>query len=178
MASYNVTGGTPAGNLQLTFTETPAGVVFGGNAIQFKEQLRLRFGAQGSLADQIDGLYYAQLTFVASTPQTLDLTTLTDPLGNSLGSIARVRFVGIKVNWTTNGVPLIVGGAGANEWNGFLSNGGTIKVYPSSANNDGFFLLSAPQTTAVTVSGTSKLLKLDPQTAAGTVDIILGTCSA
>lgn len=174
MASYNIQA---SGQLSLSPSETPASGPFNGQAIS-PATLAWRFAYRvaGQLADQVDGLYYATPTFVASTPQTIDLQALTDPLGNSITCV-RVRFFAIKVGWTTDNVPLLVGGAGTNEWDGFLTSGAKVSVFPSSSLNDGGLILLAPQTTGIAVSGTSHLLKLDPQTAAGLVTICIGTCS-
>jgi hypothetical protein len=139
--------------------------------------LRGAFNASGVAADQCDLIYARPLTFVASTPQTLDLTALTDPAGNAI-SFARVRFLAIRIRDTTAGHVLLVGGAGTNEWGGFLSSGAILTVFPSTAANDGFFLLPAPNTTGIVVSGTSKLLKLDPGAVAlGIVDVVIAGCS-
>jgi hypothetical protein len=130
----------------------------------------------GLAADQLDNLAPILLTFVASTPQTIDLTALSDVLGLAI-TAARVRFILIRNLSTTDGFNLLVGGAGTNEWNGPLSSGGKLTVGPSSAGNDGAVLLSAPNTTGYPVSSTSKLLKLDPGANAFQAIVLIGTSS-
>ena len=166
----------------LNFTQTPAAGFLAGVQVPANKTIQAIFKTAGVIADQVDTLYANTLTFVASTPQTIDLTTLTDILGNAI-TFARVRLIAIRVNSTTDGQNLLVGGAGANEWDGFLTSGAKITVFPSTAasggglNNSGFFILAAPNTTGAVVNSGSKLLKLDPGSNAFTVDILIAGCS-
>lgn len=131
----------------------------------------------GTLADQVDGRADLLLTFVASTPQTIALNTLVDIYGAAL-TVARVRYLAFKILATTDGFNLLVGGAASNEWVGFLPAGSKMTVFPSSAKNDGFTIISAPGTTAMQVTGGSFNLKLDPGANAFQARLIIGTCSA
>lgn len=166
----------------INFTQTPAAGFLSGQALPINLTLAALFKASGVLADQVDTIYANTLTFTASTPQTLDLTTLTDILGNAI-SFARVRFLAIRVQSVTDGQYLLVGDAVTTEWDGFLSAAGTLKVFASSPtsagaiNNSGFTLLCAPNTTGIAVTGSSKSLKLDPGTFAFKVDIVIAGCS-
>lgn len=169
----NVTG---TSQIALNFAQTPSSGFLNGIPLPLQETLKALFQASGVAADKVDGIHAHTYTFVASTPQTIDLTALTDILGTTI-TCARVRLLAVKVKWTTDNKPLILGAAGASEWDGFLSASGTVSVFPSSSANDGFFILSAPQTTGIPVSAGSKLLKMDPGTAAGDVDLIVATAS-
>ena len=112
----------------------------------------------------------------ASTPQTLDLTTLQDPHGNAL-TVTRSRYIAFKLLSSTDGQTVKVGNYGSNDFLGFVSSGGTVTVYPSTANNDGFTVFSAPNTTGMAVDGTHKNLKLDPGSTAASLLVIVGTSS-
>lgn len=158
-------------------SQTPASGPLAGTPIQLPERLQMLLRQSGVAADQVDGCYYGQLTLVAATPQTVDVRALTDVLGNSLVP-ARARVVIFKWYCPTDTDVATVGGAGANEWDGFLSSGGTISVFPSSAKNDGYFILTAPQTTGIPITATSHLLKVVSAAGAGQFDIILFTCSS
>ena len=167
---------TSTGSVTIQFSQIPATGALANVPLPMSEALRSVL-TNGTAADKVDGLYFTTLTFVASTPQTLDLTTLTDVLTASITNV-RVRFIAIKVKWTTDNVPLLVSPGVTNGWTGFLATGSVMSVFPSSSNNDGFFVLQAPQTTGIVVDSTHKTMTLNPQTAAGTVDVIIATCSA
>lgn len=140
-------------------------------------QLKAAFAAAGVAADQVNLIYAATLTFLASTPQTLDLTALTDPIGGVV-NFARVRFLVLRVNSTTNGAMLTLGAAATNEWTGMLAAASGLKVLAATTGNDGFFVICAPNTTGYPVSGTSKNLLLTPSAHAFTVDILIAGCNA
>jgi hypothetical protein len=147
-----ITGGVPSTATASFLTRASAGYL-AGTSIPITPARILAYFGSGTLADQIDGLSPLLLTFTASTPQTLDLSALLDAFLAPI-TTARVRFMLIKNLATTDGFNLLVGGAGTNEWNGPLSSGGKLTVGPSTANNDGFALLSAPNTTGYPVYGT------------------------
>jgi hypothetical protein len=171
---------TLTSGLTLNFGETPPSGAFSVNnqTVTLSESLAANFRASGTLADQCDGLIYLTPTFAASTPQTFDLTAQNDPLGNAV-TVARVRLFLVKWLSTTDNVPLLVGNAASNPWTALCSSStATLAVPPSSSLNAGGLLVLAPQTTGLAVSGGSKSIKLDPQTAAGTAHIIALTCSA
>jgi hypothetical protein len=71
----------------------------------------------------------------------------------------------------TDGQNVTLSGGASNPWTGILSATGTLIVFPSTVNNQGILFLSAPNTTAAVVSGTSKTLKLDPGANTITVNI-------
>jgi hypothetical protein len=160
-----------------TFTQTPATGPLAALPLNFGPTFNTAFKTSGTLLDQVDLAYYATLTFVASTAQTLDLTALTDVLNNAV-NFARVRGIGLRVNSTTDAASLLIGAAGTNEWNAFLSASGTLKVPASTATpNDAWFVLTAPNTTGFVVDGTHKALKLTPSAHAFTVDVVIVGCS-
>jgi hypothetical protein len=170
-----VTGGSaPSWN----FNFSPQSGPFSGQVLSANRTLQALFKVAGVLADQVDTLYADTLTFVASTPQIIDLTNITAQtiLGNPV-DFARVRFIAIRVNSITDGQVLLVGDSVTNEWDAFLSAAGILTVFPGTAANNGFFVLSAPNTTGMVVSGSHKTLKLDPGANAFTVDIVIAGCS-
>jgi hypothetical protein len=169
---------TVTGNSQhnITFTQTPTTGFNAGKPYPLSESYKTFFAASGVGADQVDGVSAFVLTFVASTPQSIDLTALTDQFGQSI-TCARVRAIAFKVQWQTDNVPLLVGAAGSNPWTGFLGATSVMSVFPSSSVNDGYTIIAAPQTTGMPVSSGSKILLMNPQTAAGTVVLVIATCS-
>lgn len=127
----------------------------------------------GSLADQIAFIHANTYNFVASTPQTPDLTSLLDIQGNPI-SFAVVRFFAYRIQASNPLYVLTVGGAGANEWNGRLTSGSKEIWYPSTNGNSGYTIVQAPSLTGMPVNSGSKLLKMDPGTnSVGLVDLII-----
>jgi hypothetical protein len=135
------------------------------------------FKTAGVAADQVNLIYANTLTFVSTVPQTLDLTALLDPLGAAV-NFARVRFQAYRINSNTVGAYLILGGAATNEWTGMLGTGSGLKILASTAANDGFFVISAPNTNGYPVTGTSKNLLMTPSAHGFTVDVIIAGCNA
>src|SRR3954463_12010134 len=84
--------------------------------------------ANGTGAGQVDLIYAKQIALVASTPQTLDLTALTDLSGPSV-HFARVRELFIQVVTTTSAFNVIVGAAAANPWAPLWGTTGTDTVF-------------------------------------------------
>lgn len=136
--------------------------------------LKSVFNVSGILADQCTKLYCPTggLTFVASTPQVLNLQSLTDVTGAAL-SFAGIRFLAIRNNATTDGWVLLVGAAATIAWEALVSTGGTITVHPSTSVNSGFSMHQLPGTTAGVVDSTHKSLQLDPGGHAFTADILI-----
>lgn len=113
----------------------------------------------GTGASMVDLVYAKQLTLLASTPQTLDLTSLTDLSGATV-NFARIRELVIQVVTTTSGYTVTVGAAAANPWAALWGTTGTM-VIPAGS----IFRVSEPNllsTAGLVTSGTSKNLKLDP----------------
>jgi len=135
--------------------------------------LKQVFGVSGALADQCRYLYCPPtIAFAASTPQTLDLTALTDIFGAAFG-FAGVRVAIFRNNSVVDADLFQAGNAGANEWAGLCSNLATVPLYPSTAANDGFVMYQMPNLTGAVVDSTHKLLKIDPGTLAKGLDLLI-----
>ena len=171
MAAY---GGVQ--NAVANFFETYSSGYNAGVVLPLSPMRLQSYFVSGTGADKVDGIATLLLPLVASTPQVINLQALTDPLGLAL-TVTKVRFIVIKNLSVTDGQILVVGGAGVGEFNGFLSSGATLAVYPSSLGNDGFVLFSAPSGTGYPVSGTSHLLKLDPGAFSFSAAVLIGTSS-
>lgn len=156
-----------------SFTQTPNSGILSGNVLSVPLTLNAAFANTGT-TDNVDLLYAATLTFVASTAQNLDLTSLTDILGGAV-NFARVRAIAIKMYSTTDGATLTVGGAASNPWAAVWGTTGTMIIQAATAANanGSFFLLTAPNTTGYVTSGTSKTLKLLPSAHAFNADIVI-----
>lgn len=132
--------------------------------------------ANGTGANQVDLIYAKQIALVASTPQTLDLTSLTDLSGASI-NFARVRVLDLQVVTTTSGDNVTLGDAASNAWAAIWGATGTHTVMAGSR-----FVFNDPTSTGAgvgaVVSGTSKSLKIDPGSANVTINLIIAGCSA
>lgn len=115
--------------------------------------------------NKADNRYSKVFSFTAAA-QTIDLTALNDPFGVAI-TVSRVKEILITNLSTVDANVLTLGYATttANAWTAFLSCPGTITIQPSTANNQGCFLILAPNLTAWPVDATHKLLKLDPGSA-------------
>jgi hypothetical protein len=160
-----------------------------GSGIESGQQLPLTlawrsiFSTSGTLADQCNLIYANTLSMVASTAQSIDLSNLTDLFNNTIdftggGAGGRVRFVAFRHQGEVDGSFVEVGGAASNPWLGFLSSGSSITVFPSSTVNDGWFIITAPNTTGMVVSSTSRILLLTPSAHNFNFDVVIGGCNA
>jgi hypothetical protein len=130
----------------------------------------------GTGAQQVDTIYGSKQTLTASTPVTLDLTSLTDPAGVSI-TFARVREFIVQVTDTTAAHSVAVE-QGASNGVVFL-NSSAINVQPKG----GMISLRDPQSTGGSssvgwyVDSTHKTVKLDPgsNTVTGVNILIVGT---
>jgi hypothetical protein len=138
---------------------------------------RSLYRTYGTLIDQCNLIHSKTYTFVASTPQLIDLKSLLDAVGVTI-ALARVRLLAVRVNSQTDGQVLLLGANGANDWLGLSSTGSTVTVYPSSPQNDGFAVWQMPNTTGAPVGSSTHLLKADPGSNAFTVDILIAGCDA
>lgn len=147
-----------------------------GQALSAARTLTTNFAATGTAADQVQKMYAATLTFTASTPQTIDLTSLTDIQGAAL-SFSSVRAIMVRHKGTTDGSSLSLSAGAANGQTNILGTAAALRILPSSAaGNDGWFALTAPNTTGYTVDSTHKTLTFTPSAHGFDVDIvILGT---
>ena len=164
-------------NVQAQFTQTPSSGIFTGSPVQLPPQQFQALFANGTLSDQIDGLSAQLLTFSASTPQTIALNALTDFQGNAL-TVNRIRFLAFKnLSAVDNDYFLVGDAAGSYEWDGWLSAAATAKIFPGTAANNGFVIISAPGTTAMPVGTSAYNLKIDPGTLAKQLILLIGTSS-
>ena len=170
---------TATGSCSPSVNLTQTSTVGVGSSVQIPIQLNLRgnFRVSGTALDQLDTIHAKTYALAASTPQTIDLMALADVLGNAI-SFARIDLIAIRVQDQVDGQVLLVGGAGTGEFDGFLTSGGKLTVFPSTATNDGYFILQAPNATGMPVGSGSHLLKLDPGANAMSVDLIIGGRSA
>lgn len=156
----------------VSFSQTAPATVIGTPTISVGEAPAYSY-ANGTIALGVDQLYAKILTLVASTPQTLDLTTLTDPWGGTV-NFARVRSIVLK---NTGAAPVTVGAAATNAWVGPLGTTTSTLVIPAGA----IVCLDDPNslsTAGWVVSGTSKSFKVDPGASAGTLEVIFAGGSA
>lgn len=132
--------------------------------------------ANGTGAGQVDLIYAKQLTFAASTPQTLDLAAIVDMSGATV-NMARIREIVIQVVTTTVDFNLTVGAAAANPWAAIWGTTGTHVVMAGS-----LLYISDPTSVGASkglvTSGTSKTLKLDPGSNILIANVIIQGCSA
>lgn len=130
----------------------------------------------GTGAGMVDLVYAKQLTFVASTPQTLDLTAIVDLSGATV-NMARIREIEIQVVTATVDFNLTLGAAASNPWAPIWGTTGTHSVMAGA-----YFYYSDPNTVGsgkgLVTSGTSKNLKLDPGSNIIVCNVIIAGCSA
>lgn len=171
----------PTGGLsgtQISFSETPASGFLAGTTFQIPATRVQCYLKQGTGVDQCDGVSAEIISLVASTPQIVDLSALTDAITGAALTVARIVFIAFKNLATTDGYNVLIGDAATNEFDGFLSAAATMTLFPSSPLNDGFVVISAPNATGMPVNSTHKALKLDPGSNAIQVVMIVGTRSA
>jgi hypothetical protein len=130
----------------------------------------------GTGAGAIDLIYAKQIALVASTPQTLDLTSLADLSGATV-SFARIRELVIQVVTTTPGDNVTVGDAAATAFAAFWGATGTDTVYAGSIR---YFTdpTSIGSGVGAVVTSTSKSLKLDPGSNNVTINLLIAGCTA
>lgn len=125
----------------------------------------------GTDDDQVDRVYAHRYTFVASTPQEIDVFTL---IGGP-----RIRWAGGKIvsgnDAALAGLDepdedslLILGGSESYAWEPI----GGIPVYPGTTLNHGGFILSAPKK-GIPLSSESKMLLMTPNAFAFSFDLFL-----
>lgn len=166
-----------AGTAQLntSFNQTVTSGVITSQTIPAAISLTTQY-SNGTGAGQVDLIYAAQLTFVASTPQTLDLTALTDLHGAAV-AFARIRELAIQVVTKTVDFNLTVGNAAANAFSAFWGATGTDTVMAGSIR-----YFTDPTTIGTSkgafVDSTHKSLKLDPGGNVLVANILIVGCSA
>lgn len=166
----SVSGNTIA---KASYTQAISAGLVSGYAIPVEATLTRPYG-NGTGAYQTDLLHAKQYVLVASTPQTLDLTAVTDPAGGAV-NFARVREVVVQ---NLGAYPVTLGAAAATPWTGLLGTGTSTLIVPPGASvviGDPF---SAGGTAGMLVGPTSKSLKIDPGANAGLINLVLVGCSA
>lgn len=130
----------------------------------------------GTGAGAINLIFAKQIALVASTPQTLDLTTLTDLSGAAV-NFARIRELVVQVVTATSGFNVILGNAAATAFAAFWGATGTDTVFAGSIR-----YFTDPTSVGVGIgavtSGTSKSLKLDPGSNNVTINLLIAGCTA
>lgn len=181
MATFTVSSGTV--NCNASFNEVVTTSLVSPNTVAAVINRSVTY-TNGTGPSQIDLIYAARLTFVASTPQTLDLTTLVD-MGAITINFARVRELIIQSLATTAAFTMTIGAAASNTWTGFLGTATSALILPTNVGATGNFAahqLSDPYTvgasTGAFVDATHKTLKLDPGANAFSINIIIAGCSA
>ena len=121
----------------------------------------------GTTADKADLLYDAEISLAAAGTSTLDLETLTDRFGVVV-DFARIKALHIKAEaGKDSGV--IIGGAVANEWLGFLAAAGDkVKI-----RSGGWLSVGAPDATAYVVTTTTSTDLLLAHDGAGSDTILV-----
>ena len=149
------------------FQETVNGIV------QYQIPLSVSSGtsySNGTGVGQVDTVYAKQLNLLTSTPQTIDLTSLTDPAGNAI-NFARVREFIVQNTATTANYDVKVSQAASTGWpilplaaaNFYCRQGASIKI-------------SDPNSTAramATSSGRAGSVTFDPGARAITINVLI-----
>lgn len=158
----------------LRFSQAGSGITAGAS-VDILRSFKAVYNV-GTLLDQCDTVHAKNYAFAAAS-QTVDLHggTLFDLYGNP-AVFARVNLLAFKIYDTTDGHALTIGDdASGSEWSGaaaLLSTAGTLRILASTAANDGFLVLAAPNSTGYVVDNTHKLLKMDPGAATFNADVI------
>ena len=171
---------TGTNNIVFSFSET---VTYGIGSVT--SQLTVNptfsslFNTSGTTLDRCNLIYATTISLSASTPQNLDLTSLTDLVGSAV-NFARIRFFAIRNNSTTDADLLTLFANGTNDWVGINSGAAsaTTPIYPSTTTNSGFTVFQMPNTTGAVVGSSNKIIKLNPGSLAKTVDILIAGCNA
>jgi hypothetical protein len=129
--------------------------------------------ADGTTDNKADRIYFKKLT-LAATPTDLDLQSLIDVNGDA---VSFAEIIGGYVENTDTANPLTIGGTGAitNAWTSWLSNPGTIKVRPAASATSPSIQPIGPtgDDPGFAVSGTNKVLRLDPGANTIVINIML-----
>lgn len=130
----------------------------------------------GTGTGQINLLYAKQLSLVASTPQTIDLTALAT-IDGATSNFARVREFILQVVTTTVDFNVTLGNAASNAWAPVWGAAGTHVVMAGS-----ILYITDPTTVGASkgmyTGGSSKNVKIDPGSNNVTINLIIAGCSA
>jgi hypothetical protein len=170
--------GSLSAKLQAIFTGDSG--FYSGTGRDIAKTLGLAIAA-GTGADQCDrcGLIYKALS--SSTPDTIDLKSLTDPNGVAFTDLARVRLLWLWNESTTDAASVAVGPDTTNGWTNGINanaNGEGVILRGSTASSSGMLILVAPATTGLVVASNNKVIRLTPSAHAQTIRGIVLGCSA
>lgn len=128
----------------------------------------------GATADKINLIHAATYTFTSATPQTIDLSALTDIIGAAV-NFARVRAIVVKMNSVTDGATLTLTAGASNGNTNILGTAAGLIIGSASATNSSgaCLILTSPNTTGYVVDGTHKTLTFTPSAHAFTADILI-----
>lgn len=170
--------GSAGGQIQVS--QTGAGIL-SSTKLPIEVTLKALLNVSGLLADQIDLVHARTYAFTASTPQTLNLQSLTDPFGQAQ-SFARIKALAIIHKGQVDASFLRAGPAASNGWNSAIGGGTNpyVEAKPSTTTNPlgGGILLLAPGLTGYPVSGSIRDLLLTPSAHAFSADVVILGCTA
>lgn len=161
-----------------SFTLTPASGFLNGQALALNLAAAVNF-ANATAADGVDLIYTNTLSFSASTPQTLNLQSLTDVLGGSV-VFARVRLFVIQPLGTTDAATLTLSPNASNGWTSLIGASSTLTLRMATSTNalGAFSFFAAPSTTGWAVGSSNKALDLTPSAHSFNCNIVIAGASA
>lgn len=156
-------------SMNLAFTESVNSGVIVPYSIPATVSANLSY-ANGTASNQVDTIYSKQITLSATTT-TLNLTTLTDPAGNSI-NFARVREFIVVNTSSTAGYDVKVEAGASNGWSPLPPS-----TSPLYARYSGSLRISDPVSTGTgngnVVTSTSNTITLDPGANTITVNVLI-----
>ena len=146
----------------VAFTQTPGTGFLNGQALSVPLALSIAYNATGTAADQIDLVAVKSFTFVASTMQTVDLSAMTDILGNAV-NFAEVVLFAIRMESTTDAATLTLAPDVTNGWAALFSSNLVLHAATATTNPNGsFFVAATPAATGWAVDSTHKVIDFTP----------------
>jgi hypothetical protein len=153
------------------FIQTPATGFLSGVPLPINLAVGVNYG-NGTTVDNADLVAVKTFTFVASTPQTIDLTAMTDVQGNAV-AFAKVVLVAVRMEGTADASTLTLSPNGTSGW-AALTSANLILHAATTANPNGSFLLMAtPALTGWAVDSTHKALDFTPSAHAFTATLVV-----
>jgi hypothetical protein len=170
--------GNAKASIQASYTDSTS---FWG-ALPRPVQRALQFAfTSGTAADMADRAAFVTKALTASTPDTINLKSLTDPNGATFTDMARVRCLILWNESTTDAAYTIVGADTTNGWSGGFVNsaaGEGVIVRASTTANVAVLMLTAPNTTAYAVGASNRVILLTPTAHNQTIKAIILGASA
>lgn len=160
------------------FTQTPSTGFLASVPLPINLAAAVQFAA-GTAADSADLIYASKLTFVSSTPQTLNLQSLTDIVGGAI-VFARVRLLIVQPLGTTDAATLTLSPNASNGWTSLVGASSSLVLKMASSTNSlgAFAIFAAPNTTGWTVGASNKALDLTPSAHAFDCNVVIAGASA